>query len=101
MICALLATYRRRRAVDHTINGFALFGLGTPPFWLALIVLLVFFGILDILPGPEGRLSPRQEAPPEVTRMYTIDALLAGQLGTFFDAGKHLLLPALVLGFAP
>ena len=100
IVCALLVTYRRRRYVDHTINGFAFFGLGTPPFWLALIALLFFFDILDILPGPEGRLSPGQESPPEVTRMYTIDSLIAGQLDTFVDAGKHLLLPALVLGFA-
>jgi len=47
----------------------------------------------------DGRLSPTATAPPQVTGFYTIDALLAGQWGTFWDAAMHLVLPAVTLGF--
>lgn len=100
VILALLATYRRRRVVDGVVQTTAFIGLGTPPFWLGLLLLLLFFDIWGILPGPEGRLSVGAVAPPTVTHLYTIDSLLAGQWGTFVDAGKHLILPAFVLGFA-
>ena len=44
-----------------------------------------------------GRLSEGVPAPPRVTGLMTVDALLAGQLATFWDALKHLVLPALAL----
>jgi peptide/nickel transport system permease protein len=98
---ALFVTYRRRPLADGVVRGISFFGLGTPPFWLALMLLVVFFESWSILPGPEGRLSPGTAPPPEVTRLYTIDALIAGQFGTFWDAVEHLILPAFALGLAP
>lgn len=100
VVLALLSTYRRRRVVDGTVQAAAFVGLGTPPFWLGLLLLLLFFDVWGILPGPTGRLDVGAVPPPAVTHLYTIDALIAGQWGTFVDAGKHLLLPAFVLGFA-
>lgn len=100
VILALAATYRRRRLVDGAVQTTAFIGLGTPPFWLGLLLLLLFFDTWGILPGPEGRLSVDATPPPAVTHLYTIDALIAGQWGTFVDAAKHLILPAFVLGFA-
>jgi ABC-type dipeptide/oligopeptide/nickel transport system permease component len=98
---ALLVTYRRRPIADGTVRGIAFFGLGTPPFWFGLVLLIVFFEYLGWLPGPEGRLSPGTAPPPEVTGLYTIDALLAGQLATFWDAVEHLILPSIALALAP
>jgi ABC-type dipeptide/oligopeptide/nickel transport system permease component len=100
VLLALAATYRRRRVVDGTVRALSFFGLGTPPFWFALILLIVFFEELKILPGPEGRLSTGAEPPPAVTHFYTIDSLIAGQFGTFADAVQHLVLPAIALGLA-
>lgn len=97
---ALLATYRHRPAVDGTVRALSFFGLGTPPFWLALMLLVVFSEFLGIFPGPGGRLSGGPP-PPEVTRLYTVDALIAGQVGVFLDALRHLVLPAVALGLAP
>jgi peptide/nickel transport system permease protein len=98
---ALLVTYRRRPVADATVRGISFFGLGTPPFWFGLMLLVVFFEYLGVLPGPEGRLSPGTAPPPSVTRLYTLDALIAGEFGTFWDAVKHLILPAVALGLAP
>lgn len=95
---ALLSTYRRRPVIDGLTRGAAFVGLGTPPFWLALILLVVFFSELGVLPGPEGRVTPGAPLPPKLTGMVTIDALLTGHLAIFWDAFKHLLLPAVALG---
>jgi ABC-type dipeptide/oligopeptide/nickel transport system permease component len=95
---ALLSTYRYRPLADRIVRGISYLGFGTPPFFLALLLLIVFFSSLHVLPGPEGRLGVQASAPPEVTRLYTVDALLAGQLGTFWSAVQHLILPALALG---
>ena len=67
-----------------------------PTFWIALIALYVGFYRLGWFPGAE-RLDPGTTPPPHVTGLYTIDALLAGNLGLYWQALHHLLLPALVL----
>jgi peptide/nickel transport system permease protein len=101
VLFALIATYRRRPLVDGSIRAISFFGLGTPPFWLGLIALLLLSQVWGILPGPEGRLGPNTVPPPTVTHFFTIDALIAGQWGTAWDAFRHLILPAFTLGLAP
>jgi ABC-type dipeptide/oligopeptide/nickel transport system permease component len=100
VVLALLVTYRHRPLVDRMVRGVSYLGFGTPPFFVAIILLIVFSSTLGILPGPEGRLSPQAAAPPTVTHLYTVDALLAGDPATFWDALKHLILPAIALGLA-
>jgi ABC-type dipeptide/oligopeptide/nickel transport system permease component len=97
---ALLVTYRHRPIADRVVRAIAYLGFGSPQFFVALVLIIIFSSVLGILPGPEGRLSPQALAPPTVTHLYTIDALLAGQFGTFWDALEHLILPAVALGFA-
>jgi peptide/nickel transport system permease protein len=97
---ALLSTYRYRPLADRIVRGASYLGFGTPPFFLALLLLIVFFSTLHVLPGPEGRLGVAAAPPPTVTGLYTIDALLAGQLGTFWQSFLHLLLPAVALGIS-
>lgn len=97
---ALLVTYRHHPIADRIVRGIAYLGFGAPPFFAALLLLIVFSSALGFLPGPEGRLGPLATAPPTVTHLYTIDALIAGQFGTFWDALKHLILPGVALGLA-
>jgi ABC-type dipeptide/oligopeptide/nickel transport system permease component len=97
---ALLVTYRRRPIADRILRGVSYLGFGTPPFFVALILLIVFFRSFHVLPGPEGRLGLQATPPPTVTHMYTIDALLAGQFGTFWAALRHLILPGVALGLS-
>jgi ABC-type dipeptide/oligopeptide/nickel transport system permease component len=97
---ALLSTYRYRPLADRIVRGASYLGFGTPPFFLALLLLILFFTTLHVLPGPEGRLGVQASAPPEVTRLFTVDALLAGRLGTFWEAFEHLILPGIALGIS-
>ena len=97
----LFATYRPQKFVDGAVRGLSIFGLGMPPFWLGLILLIVFFEALQWLPGPGERLSLSTLPPPTVTGFYTFDALIAGRFDTFWEAARHLILPAIALGLAP
>lgn len=85
--------------IDHGARLISLVGVSAPTFWLAFIALSVFYGGLQIAPGP-GRLDVISIPPTGVTGLYTIDALLASDWDTFRDALAHLVLPSLVLAAA-
>jgi len=95
----VLAARFRDRPFDHLSRLFALVGSSLPVFWSGLILLYIFSVKVDWIPGP-GRLDARTTPPETVTGFFTIDSLLAGDLGTFAEALHHLALPALVLGWA-
>lgn len=78
-------------------RGLLLLLATAPPFLLALVGIIVFFGRLGWLParGAGDYLDPGP------TGMLVFDTLLHGQLNAFVDALHHLLLPALVLSIAP
>lgn len=92
----VLSARLQGRWTDALTRVFAIFGVSTPVFWLALVAQLVFAGYWKILPTT-GRLSPQYPLPPHVTGLYTLDSLLAGQFATLGNAFLHLLLPAIVL----
>lgn len=96
ILFGVLAAARRGRGADLLIRGASSIGLAIPTFWLALLLLIVFYVQLGWAPGP-GRLDIGTSPPPQVTGMHTVDALLAGDGAAFRDAASHLALPALVL----
>ncbi len=86
----------RRGWLDRLTNAVSVSGVAIPPFWLALVLQLVFFGMLGWLPYG-ARLDQHLTPPNPVTGLYTVDALLQRDLGTFFNALQHLILPAMTL----
>src|SRR5882757_3949453 len=95
----IMAAVRRDSWVDHLARLVSLVGVSSPTFWLAFIVLAIFYGGLEIAPGP-GRLDAIAFPPPTVTGLMLIDSLLAGDWDTFRDAAAHLTLPSIVLAAA-
>lgn len=95
----VLAAVRRGSWIDQLARIVALVGYSMPIFWLGLMGLLVFYGILGWVGGP-GRLSIFYEGlvPPR-TGMILIDSLLAGDITIFKDAFSHIILPASLLGY--
>lgn len=93
------AASRKDRPVDQFSRLFSLLGSSMPVFWTGIALLFIFYARLGWLPGP-GRLPARTQPPPDVTGMYTIDSLLAGNLGLFWLSLRQLLLPSFVLGWA-
>lgn len=70
-----------------------------PDFFLALVLIFVFFYLLGWLPGPEGRLGLLDMEPDRVTGLYIIDSLLAGDVELALSAAAHLVMPVSVLAF--
>ncbi len=92
------AAIRHNRAADHAARTLALVGAASPIFWTGLIALYVFYYLLEWAPGP-GRLDSYMTLPPRVTGFVLVDSLLAGKPEVFLSALRHLILPAVVLGW--
>ena len=82
--------------VDNVVRVISYAGIVTPSFIFAILFVLLFGFVLKWFPVI-GRLSEQTVAPPTVTGMVTVDALLAGRLDAFADALRHMILPALAL----
>jgi peptide/nickel transport system permease protein len=93
----IIAALNYNKAPDAMARGVALFGASVPVFYLALLCIYIFSLKLGWFPF-SGRLNPGVTPPPQKTGMYTIDALLAGNLPLFWQALHHLIMPAVVLG---
>ncbi len=95
----IVAAVWRDSWIDNVARVVSLIGVSAPTFWLAFVVLALFYGGLQIAPGP-GRLDPIAFPPPTVTGLMLVDTLLAGDWETFKDAAAHLVLPSIVLAAA-
>ncbi|WP_236638140.1 ABC transporter permease [Mangrovicoccus ximenensis] len=95
----VLAAVNRGSWIDQIARLVALVGYSMPIFWLGLIGLLVFYGILGWVGGP-GRLDVFYDGlVPTVTGMILVDAALAGDWTVFGNAFSHIVLPASLLGY--
>lgn len=99
MVTGVISALFRNTWIDQLARLFALGGVSLPVFFTALLFLGVFYVALGWLPGP-GQLSPYTVPPPHITGMVVVDALLSGQWSALGDALSHLVLPAVVLGWA-
>ena len=81
---------------DHSGMTVALVGISVPNFWLGIMLIFFLGGQLNWLPVA-GRLTYGVNVVP-VTNLVLVDALIAGDLAAFWDAIKHILLPAITLG---
>ncbi len=95
----VLSAVRRGKLLDKIGRLISTLGVAVPDFWLALILLLVFFVMLGWLPGPVGRLEIGAIPPDGPTGLFVIDSLVAGDWATFRMAIRHLLLPMVAIGF--
>ena len=91
----VLAAIRRGRSIDLLIRIPSFFLLATPVFWSGILFQLIFSAKLGCLPFG-GRLTEAGSLIP-ITGFLTIDALLRGEPALFWDATKHLIMPASVL----
>jgi peptide/nickel transport system permease protein len=88
----------RFRLGDRLVQVFVVLSSATAVFWIALVAISTLVNDWGIFNSPTGRL-PRGFVPPDdVTGLYVVDALLAGEPDTAGAALRSLLLPALLLG---
>ena len=82
--------------IDNLGTTLGLFGISMPSFWLAIMLILLLAGVLNILPT-SGR-STYGIAGPEQTGFYILDSILQKNWRAVWDAVTHIFLPALALG---
>lgn len=84
--------------IDHLCRVVTTAGVSLPTFFTGLLLAYIFYYLLGWAPSPIGRLDPYLSAPPQITGLYTVDALLAGSGATFVACVKQMILPVLTLG---
>nr|WP_254695515.1 ABC transporter permease [Oceanicola sp. D3] len=95
----VMAAVYRGSWIDQLARFVGLIGYSMPIFWLGLVGLLIFYGILDWVEGP-GRLGVfYQGLVPERTGLLLVDSAIAGDWTVFKDAFGHIILPASLLGY--
>ncbi len=95
----VVAAVNQGRWPDQVVRLLGLFGYSMPVFWLGLMGLLLFYGILDIAAAP-GRVDfANLDVVSDITGLILVDAAIQGEWEVFFDALHHLMLPAAVLGY--
>ena len=93
-----LAATKPNSWIDHGVRVLATAGVSLPTFFTGLFLIYVFYYQLGVVPAPLGRLDILYSAPSQVTGLYLIDSLLAGDLELFWAAASQLFLPAVTLG---
>ena len=99
----VLTATRPGTLADQVVRIVGLMGYSMPVFWLGLIGLLVFYGMLGWVGGP-GRLDAGYQMlfefdVTQYTGMILIDTALNGEWEMFGNAFSHIVLPAGLLGY--
>ncbi len=99
VLAGISSAVNRKTFLDYFSMISALVGVSMPVFWLGLVLILIFAVNFDFLPI-SGRISTEFIFTP-ITNFYLIDTLLIGNFAAFWDALKHLILPAITLATIP
>lgn len=91
-----IAGVYRNSVTDYLVRIISVAGLAAASFWVAIMLQLVFAMEFDILPL-RGRLPTGVPAPPGITGLLLVDSLLTGQFATFWEALRHMILPAVTI----
>jgi ABC-type dipeptide/oligopeptide/nickel transport system permease component len=85
--------------VDHVCRATVSVAAAFPTFFVGLLLVYIFYFLLNLAPEPVGRLNEiLYTPPPRVTGAYTIDSIIAGDWTVFRATLAQLVLPAISLG---
>lgn len=97
----VISAVRRDKLPDHITRIIAIVGWSLPTFWLGLLLLAVFFGVLGWFPPLRLDLQTenfvRSAQFVRYTGLNIVDAILNGQFWIVPEALKHLVLPTITL----
>lgn len=91
----------RDKAIDHVTRSVSIIGWSLPTFWLAILLLAIFYAQTGWFPperlGAAANTLVKSTDFIRYTGLHTIDGLLNGQFWVTLDALKHLVLPVVTL----
>ena len=96
IVLGLFAAWHAGRLGDHVSRVGALITNSLPEFWLGLVLILVFFAVLDVAPGPTGRISTGIDYE-VITGSLIVDSIVTGNTKALVSSLHHLLLPVFTL----
>jgi len=99
VLAGIISAIKRYSVFDYASMFGALAGVSMPVFWLGLLLIYFFSVKLGWLPV-SGRLGYEFDIE-HITGLYLVDSLLVKDYEAFWDAFKHLILPAVALGTIP
>lgn len=85
--------------IDAAIRTFYLAGYASPPFFIALSLLIIFTFKLGFLPSG-GAFDPNLSQPYWITGLPILDSLMEGDFSYFTSALVHVILPSTALALA-
>jgi peptide/nickel transport system permease protein len=88
----------KRSAIRKLGGAYGLIAGALPDFWLALVLVFIFYSQLHWLSSPIGRIDLSVVPPDTITGFYTIDSLLTGNWEALVSSVQHLILPVITLG---
>lgn len=97
----LISALKKNTWFDTFVRIFALVGVSVPIFWLAYILIWIFFtnlGWITLAGTPTPRCYEAQSCP-IVTHIPIFDAIFAGDFDTLMQIIRRFWLPGFVLGF--
>jgi len=83
-------------SIDNGIRAAYMAGYGSPPFFVGLVLLIIFTYHFGLLPSG-GAFDPNLTPPTWITGIPMIDSLLEGNFQYFGSAIIHVILPSLAL----
>jgi peptide/nickel transport system permease protein len=99
LIAGTIAATRKNSFFDYSSTAMSLIGVSVPTFWLGIILIIIFGVELKWLPI-SGRVDPRIGADPNA-HFLILNSFIHGNWVVFWDALKHLILPAFTLAAWP
>ena len=99
VVFGVLTAVYRDGWLDHSLRLVSIGSVAMPPFWLALMLQLLFALKFNLVPSG-GRIALTMSAPTMITGFFLVDALLTANGPAFWSALSHIFLPALVLASA-
>jgi peptide/nickel transport system permease protein len=95
ILLGVTAAVKKNTAADFASTLVALIGVSMPIFWLGILLIILFSGVLHILPSG-GRINPMLQ-PVGGTGLYVWDTLTSGDFEALGDTLRHLIMPTVSL----
>jgi peptide/nickel transport system permease protein len=94
----LISSIRKKSISDYIAKFLSGLGVAIPEFWLATLLILIFFAGFQIAPAPIGRIL--LSSPPEsITGMYILDSIITANWESLRASVSQIILPASTLAF--
>jgi ABC-type dipeptide/oligopeptide/nickel transport system permease component len=93
----VISAIKQNSLLDRISMAGAFFGICMPIFWLGIILIIIFSINLGILPT-YGRIGHDIQLQ-HITGFYILDSILTGNWSALSSSLKHLIMPAVTLGF--